>query len=92
MEKIILQGYIIVSDIDLPIIKNELLIHEKLTRQESGCLIFQVSQDHINPNQFNVYEEFTDQEAFDDHQLRVKNSNWGKVTTNIERHYQITKI
>ena len=92
MEKIILQGHIIVSDIDLPVIKSELPIHEKLTRQESGCLMFQVSQDHINPNQFNVYEEFTDQEAFDDHQLRVKNSNWGKVTTNIERHYQITKI
>jgi len=81
----------IVPDPDLEIIKRELPVHEKLTRQEPGCLLFEVVQDKDNRSQFNVYEEFVDQRAFDDHQTRVKNSNWGKVTVNSKRYYKITK-
>ena len=90
MSKVILQGYILVPDVDLEIVKTELVVHSKLTKQESGCLIFEVTPDIDNPNRFSVYEEFVDQAAFDLHQSRVKNSNWGKVTTQVERHYQIT--
>jgi quinol monooxygenase YgiN len=88
--KITLQGHIIVSDADLAIVQNELVAHKKLTQEESGCIIFNVTQDLDNINKFNVYEEFIDQQAFDSHQLRVKNSKWGKVTVNVQRHYQIT--
>ena len=88
--KTTLQGYIIVSDADLAIVQNELVTHKKLTQEESGCIIFKVTQDLGNINKFNVYEEFIDQQAFDRHQLRVKNSKWGKVTANVQRHYQIT--
>ena len=70
--------------------QNELIEHEKLTQQESGCITFKVTQDLGNINRFNVYEEFIDQKAFERHQLRVKNSKWGKVTTNVQRHYQIS--
>ena len=90
ISKITLQGHIIVPDADLAIVKNELIVHQKLTQQEAGCLIFKVAQDSANINKFNVYEEFTDQQAFDNHQLRVKNSNWGKVTVNVQRYYQIS--
>jgi quinol monooxygenase YgiN len=88
--KIILQGYIIVPDADLAVVKNELIEHKKLTQQESGCIIFNVTQDLDNINRFNVYEEFIDQQAFDRHQLRVKNSEWGKITVNVQRHYKVT--
>ena len=91
MPKITLQGYIIVPNVDLDIVKNELKVHENLTRQEIGCLIFNVTQDTNNINKFNVYEEFTNQKAFDNHQSRVKNSNWGKVTINVQRYYKISK-
>ena len=90
MSKIILQGYIVVPDADLSAVKTELDIHKKLTQQESGCLIFEVPQDCINIHKFSVYEEFIDQKAFDSHQARVKNSNWGKVTVNVQRYYQIS--
>jgi len=83
-------GYIVVPDADLAVVQNELVTHKKLTQKESGCLIFKVTQDSSNVNKFNVYEEFTDQQAFNSHQLRVKNSNWGKVTVNAQRHYQIS--
>lgn len=85
----ILKGYVIVSKEDLAAIRKELPIHIENTRLEEGCLIFDVIQDELNPNRFNVHEEFVDQVAFTNHQDRVRHSNWGKVSANIERHYHV---
>ncbi|EPR4995117.1 putative quinol monooxygenase, partial [Vibrio navarrensis] len=41
------------------------------------------------PLRFDVYEEFVDKVAFEQHQKRVKASRWGKVTVSVERHYEI---
>ena len=90
MSKVILQGFIIVADDELVSIKNALVIHEELTLAEKGCLIFSVTPDETDVNKFNVYEEFVNQAAFDKHQSRVKCSNWGKVSKNVVRHYQIS--
>lgn len=90
LEKVILQGFIVVPDSELEIVKRELIIHKNLTLKESGCLIFTVTPDEMNPNKFSVYEEFVNQAAFDNHQARVKSSKWGEVTKNVERHYQIS--
>lgn len=89
MSKVILQGHIIVPENELSAVKKELVNHIALTQQEAGCLIFEVVQDQNHPQRFDVYEEFVDQEAFDKHQNRVKNSHWGKVAANVERHYEI---
>jgi autoinducer 2-degrading protein len=89
LTKVILQGFIVVPDSDLEIVKSELIIHKTLTLKEAGCLIFTVTPDETNPNKFSVYEEFVNQAAFDNHQVRVKTSKWGEVTKNVERHYQI---
>ncbi|WOX06132.1 putative quinol monooxygenase [Microbulbifer pacificus] len=89
MNKVILEGYIVVPESDLEIVKKELISHIQLTREEFGCEKFNVSQDKNNICRFNVYEEFSNKEAFAYHQQRVKSSHWGKVTKNVERHYQI---
>ena len=89
MSKVVLKGYIIVPTEDLPAIKEELPNHQNLTRDEEGSLVFQVTQSKTNPNRFDVYEEFIDRTAFHTHQVRVKNSTWGNVSMNIERHYEI---
>lgn len=89
MSKIILQGHIIVPGADLASVQLELPTHIELTRQEAGCLVFQVTQDSENKNVFNVYEEFIDRDAFEAHQERVKESCWGQVAANVERHYQV---
>ncbi|MGX9419053.1 putative quinol monooxygenase [Vibrio sp. RC27] len=91
MSKVILQGYIVVPDSDLAVVKTELVNHKRLTLEEAGCLTFTVTQDVADVHQFHVYEEFVDQTAFDHHQARVKSSTWGKVTKNVERHYQISR-
>ena len=90
MAKVILKGHIIVPDADIAAVKMELINHIALTRQESGCLVFKVSQDTKNQNRFNVYEEFTDRNSFASHQDRVHQSAWGAITVNVERHYEIT--
>lgn len=62
MAKVILNGYIVVPNADIKAVKIDLIHHIELTRQESGCIVFNVSQDGENSNGYNVYEEFTDRE------------------------------
>ena len=89
MSKITLKGYILVPEQDLQIVKRELINHKKLTLQEQGCISFSVIENSDNPLRFDVFEEFVDKAAFEQHQARVKSSYWGKVTLNVERHYEI---
>ena len=88
MSKVILQGYIIVPQEEIELIKQALITHKNLTYQEEGCLVFNVEQCPHNLCRFNVYEEFVNKEAFEFHQLRVKHSDWGKASRNVERHYE----
>lgn len=90
MTKVVLEGFIIVPDLDIEIVKCELPKHTELTLNESGCLTFNVMPDELNPNKFYVYEEFMNQAAFEKHQARVTSSRWGEVTKNVERHYKIS--
>ncbi len=88
MSKVILKGYVIAVDSDLEAVKRELANHINLTREEEGCLVFEVSQDNENINRFNVYEEFTTQEAFLLHQQRIIGTEWSKVSSRLEKHYK----
>jgi autoinducer 2-degrading protein len=88
LSKFILQGFIIVPSVDLETILRELPNHIELSRKESGCLIFEVTQDNEDKHKFHVYEEFTNRDSFDRHQERVQTSNWGAVTRNVKRYYE----
>ncbi|WP_373959818.1 putative quinol monooxygenase [Vibrio gigantis] len=92
MSKVILQGHILVPDNDLEAVTQALVVHKELTLSEPGCIVFRVSQSTLQPNRFEVYEEFTNREAFETHQNRVKTSDWGKITKNVTRHYQVTDV
>ncbi|QFI37938.1 antibiotic biosynthesis monooxygenase [Moritella marina ATCC 15381] len=89
MGKVILSGYIDIPESELEIVTTALEKHIELTRNETGCLIFEVTQSHELPTRFTVYEEFTDKTAFESHQIRVKASEWGRVTGNVKRTYSI---
>lgn len=91
MTTVILKGYVIVPSEDLDAVQKELPVHIENTRQEEGCLIFDVLQDQENKNRFSVHEEFIDRESFSAHQDRIQKSNWGKVSANIERHYHVNQ-
>ncbi|EJK2117020.1 antibiotic biosynthesis monooxygenase [Vibrio navarrensis] len=89
MSKVTLKGFILVPEPDLELVKNELVNHKRLTLDEPGCITFSVIENPETPLRFDVYEEFVDKVAFEQHQKRAKASRWGKVTVNVERHYEI---
>ena len=66
--------------------------HIELTRQEPGCLSFDVTPDRVIPGRFNVSEMFTDRVAFDAHQTRMKASVWAEITQGIPREYNIIEV
>lgn len=92
MSKVILQGHILVPDNDLEAVTQALVAHKELTLSEPGCIVFRVSQSTLQPNRFEIYEEFTNRDAFEAHQQRVKASEWGKISKNVTRHYQVTDV
>ena len=91
MPKVVIKGFIIVQSMDLETVKRELPLHCELTRKEPGCLVFEVTPNASNHNRFDVYEEFSSKAAFEAHQARIKSSRWGRITANVERHYQIVE-
>ena len=92
MPIISLTGYIRVAPNDLNNVLAELPTHVELTLAEDGCLKFEVNQDPNDRTVFYVSERFADEESFSNHQKRVRNSKWGEVSANVERHYKITGI
>ena len=90
--KIRLRGYITVPDADLNAVRAALPEHIRRTRDEAGCLCFDVTTDPSDPHRFDVYEEFVDRLAFERHQTRVRNSEWGRISANVSRHYEIDEF
>ena len=72
MGKVKLSGYIVVPKDDLDLVLSELPNHIDLTRQEVGCISFDVRQSHSEPCRFDVDEEFRSREAFE-HRKRSAN-------------------
>ncbi|MCC6309374.1 MAG: antibiotic biosynthesis monooxygenase [Trueperaceae bacterium] len=62
--------------------------HASLTRAEPGCLSFEVKQTE-DPFIWQVEERFIDAAAFAVHQERVAASEWGRMTSRIERRYVV---
>jgi len=89
MDRVILKGHIIVPDDKLSTVQVALKTHIGLTREERGCIVFEVTQDSEDKNKFHVYEEFVDRESFAAHQERVNNSSWGEKSKGLVRSYEI---
>jgi quinol monooxygenase YgiN len=76
------------SEAERALVRQFLPEHIRLTRQEPGCLSFEVTQS-ADPLIWTVEECFTDQAAFDAHQTRTKASEWARQTAAIRRDYRI---
>ena len=64
ISKVVLKGFIIFSSDDLSAVRCELINYQDLTRNETGCLFFEVTKSENNPNRFYVYEKFRDKAVF----------------------------
>ncbi len=92
MSEVTLKGTITVPDERLDEIRAALVDHIRLTRAESGCLSFDVTEDPKMSGQFNVAERFVDAEAFKAHQARAGASDWGKISAGLPRDYTVTGL
>jgi (4S)-4-hydroxy-5-phosphonooxypentane-2,3-dione isomerase len=88
-EKVVLSGFLVITDQDREIIEAHLPRHIRLTRAETGCLAFAVAPDPHNAARYLVKETFASKAAFETHQARVKTSDWGRATAHMQRHYTI---
>lgn len=85
-----LSGFLRCASIeDVELVKHHLPDHLRLTREEPGCIAFDVSQTD-DALVWRVEELFADQAAFDFHQQRTRASKWFAATSTIARDYNIT--
>lgn len=92
MSNVFLSGQLVCGNQNEAVLVAEFLpVHIELMRAEQGCLFFEVVVTE-NPLIWQVDEKFQDAESFRAHQLRVAESEWGRVTANIDRHYEIKGI
>ncbi|WP_417818048.1 putative quinol monooxygenase [Tritonibacter scottomollicae] len=73
---------------DVALVKAKLPEHIRLTRNEPGCVSFEVRQTD-DPLIWSVEECFTDPAAFDLHQTRSRASDWWRATQHIPREYEV---
>ncbi|WP_346958006.1 antibiotic biosynthesis monooxygenase [uncultured Arthrobacter sp.] len=89
MSNVFLTGQLVCSDHEqATMVAQHLPLHIKLTRAEQGCLSFEVKPTQ-NPLIWQVDEQFQDAASFRAHQKRVAESEWGRATAGIARHYEI---
>jgi quinol monooxygenase YgiN len=63
--------------------------HIRLTRAESGCIAFDVTE--TAPGVFSVSERFVDRAAFDAHQTRTRASDWWRISQHLPRDFTLTE-
>ncbi|MET3176830.1 UNVERIFIED_ORG: quinol monooxygenase YgiN [Arthrobacter sp. UYCu721] len=92
MTNVFLSGQLVCNDQEqVAVVAQHLPLHIELTRAEHGCLSFEVNLTQ-NPLIWQVDEQFQDAASFRAHQQRVAESEWGRATANIDRHYEIKGI
>jgi quinol monooxygenase YgiN len=85
-----LDGRLICADEhEAQIVRRHLPEHIRLTRQEPGCVAFDVTPT-ADPLVWTVAERFTDRTAFDAHQARTRASDWARATARIRRAYTVS--
>lgn len=62
--------------------------HKNLTRQEPGCLKFDVTQDEQDATLFHVDELFQDEPAFAHHQSAGATRPWGPASKDLARDFK----
>lgn len=91
-DRVHLSGRLLCADAgEADAVREHLPEHIRATRQEPGCLSFQVSAT-AHPLVWAVDEWFVDRPAFEHHQGRVAASKWGAATAGIASEYTITDV
>ena len=83
-----MEGHIDVPDGRLSQVSEALKDHIRLTREEPGCIFFNVDPCPNVSGRFLVSEAFIDEAAFNEHQKRAGASPWAKASAGVTREYK----
>ena len=83
-----LEGHIDVSADRIAQVSEALKEHIKLTREEEGCIFFNVDACSEVAGRFLVSEAFVDEAAFQFHQERAGASPWAQSSAGVPRDYK----
>ncbi len=89
MGKVVVSGQIYVPLRSLDEIRRAIEIHVELSRAEEGCLMFDLIESLEEPGRFDLYEEFVDMNAFEQHKLRAETSEWAEVSKEVQRDFEV---
>jgi len=92
MSKFAIEGHMEVPEEDLAAVLSELPNHASLTRDEPGCIEFEVGQRPGEPHVLDVRELYESREALELHKSRIQGSKWAEVTKNVSRHYRVGEV
>ena len=92
MDAVVLSGCLYIPNEDREAVMQALPLHIRLSKNEEGCCMFDVQTDANNPNKLHVYEVFESRLAFEAHQTRVRQSEWGRVSQNCQREYSVNYV
>lgn len=83
-----LTGTITVPKNRLDAFREALAVHARLSQQDAGCLVFEVTPDENDPCLYRVFEQFENRSYFEAHKRRAMTSDWWQATSDIDRAYQ----
>lgn len=83
-----LEGHIDVPSDRVAQVSQALKEHIKLTREEEGCIFFNVDACPKVEGRFLVSEAFVDEAAFKFHQQRAGVSAWAEASSHVPRDYK----
>ena len=83
-----LEGHIDVPADRVTQVNDALKTHIKLTRDEEGCIFFNVDACLEVEGRFLVSEAFVDEAAFKFHQERAGASPWAEASKDVPRDYE----
>ncbi len=90
--RVLLNGYVDVPADRWEEVREAMQDHITLTRNEAGCVMFNVTPCREVELRLLVEEIFENQQAFDAHQARTKTSPWADITAGIPREYSVRVI
>ncbi|MEM8775016.1 MAG: antibiotic biosynthesis monooxygenase [Pseudomonadota bacterium] len=82
-----IKGFLRCGADDAEIVRAALNDHIRLSREESGCELFEIEE--TEPGVFSIHERFVDQAAFETHTQRTRASDWWAKTGHIPRDIEI---
>lgn len=74
---------------DAALVRQHLPRHIRLSREEPGCLTFNVDSTD-DPMVWRLDESFIDRAAFAAHRARTQAGDWFKVTAHLKRDFRVT--